>query len=339
MKKITFIRSIDTRHGGAENFMRRLIDTLQSQNINCERMHSMAPKWLPSWIKAWWFNWQTKWAKKNRFYFSLDRIDSANIYRAGDGVHKVFMQTKKKRFNPLNWTYCALEKRCFENSKRIIANCHMIKNQIVETYDVCPDKISVVYNGIKQPEIDLAAAKQKIIHEFKLDNNTPIILFVGSGFARKGVANFLSILSQLKHPFKALVVGKDKHPEDYISQARVLGLQDKVIFTGMRDDVDHFYAAADLFLYPANYEPFANVMLEAMSYETAALTSKACGVHEILPPEYVIGDDTANIINQLLANPTKLNDAKSKAKLLSTQFSIEKTATETLAVIKDVMND
>lgn len=339
MKKLTFIRSIDTRHGGAENFMRRLMDALKAQGIECDKMHSAAPKCLPSWVKAWWFNWQTRFAKKNRFYFSLDRIDSADIYRAGDGVHKVFMQTKKKRFNPLNWTYCTLEKRCFQNSRHIIANCHMIKDQIINTYAIAPDKISVIYNGIVQPTIDLEAAKQKIIREFNLDPTVPVILFVGSGFERKGVANFLDILSLLQYHFHAFVVGKDKQSEKYQQQARNLGIANKVTFTGMRDDVEHFYACADIFLYPANYEPFANVMLEAMSHQCAAFTSKECGVFEILPHEFVINKYTPSVIDSLITDKYALSNAKATHHTISQNFTIEQTATETLAVIKEFMHD
>lgn len=339
MKKITFIRAVDSKHGGAENFLTRLMTELKNQGVDCTVKHSSIPKWLPSWIRAWRFNAQVRHQKGSQFYFSLDRIDSADIYRAGDGVHRSYMKTRKTSSNPLHWTYCTLEKRCFNNAKKIIANCLRVKQEIIDEYGISADKISVIYNGINIPKINRKAARDAIDQEFPQAKNKPIILMAGSGFERKGVKAFLQQIAKLNTSFHAFIVGKEKHPEPYYQLAQSLGLTDKVTFTGMRDDLNAFYQSARLFLFMPSYEPFGNVVLEALANQTPALTNHTCGAHEILPAPFQIqpNEDKTALIEQLLSDDAFWQQSSDQAFEIAKAHPISKTTAETLAVIKEVM--
>ena len=169
MKKLHFIRANKTKFGGAENYLQRLCSELEKQNIKHEVINSNLPKFLSSWIKAVFFNIIACKNKSNTFYFSLERITCADIYRAGDGVHSEFLKTKKRKFNPLNMVYLYLEKKCFNNSKKIIANSNMIKNQIIKTYNIKPSKISVVYNGVTIKKSNYEESFTRLSSEFKID--------------------------------------------------------------------------------------------------------------------------------------------------------------------------
>ena len=60
-----------------------------------------------------------------------------------------------------------------------------------------------------------------------------IFLYVGSGFKRKGVKQFLQIISKLnKENIIAFIVGKDKNFNYYVNLAEDLGIKDKVILLG-----------------------------------------------------------------------------------------------------------
>ena len=136
VKKITFIRLEDTHFGGAENFLRRLITELNRRNIACKTLYFNIPKYFPSWIKALWLNYEARIKKGSAFYFALSRIDSADIYRAGDGVHRVFMTRVGKKYwsNPMHGIACWLERRCFDRAIKIITNSVMVKQEIINTY-------------------------------------------------------------------------------------------------------------------------------------------------------------------------------------------------------------
>jgi len=352
-KKIIFLRSIKTKFGGAEVFLSRLTEALKQRNIDFEILNSSAPKFLPSWIKVWWFNLQVKIKKlrnSNLFYFSLDRLTSADIYRAGDGVHKAFLKTRSFSLNPLHLSYLILEKSCFKNSKHIVANSSKTKQEILEHYpNISPSKISIISNGLlfskipfnslDQPE-NTSKIKEKIAQEFKVNSNIPFILFIGSGFKRKGVSEFLNIISKIKTPFHAFIIGKEKKLFLYQDQAAELNLSQKITFTGQRSDTSDFYLASSLFIYPAQYEPFGNVILEAMAHGCVALTNKNTGALEILPPEFDLDHpESINLINLLLENPEKLKQAQELQITIAKQYPIEKTADQTFALILKIMGE
>ncbi len=141
LKKITFVRRQDTPFGGAENYLKRLIKELKGREIEVELLHFSQPNWLVSWIKLPLYNYQACRAKKDRFYFSNDRLSCLEIYRAGGGTHKSFLKTKGFSFNPLHPIYLWMEKKTFKNSKIIIANSKMVKKDIIIDYGISPDKI------------------------------------------------------------------------------------------------------------------------------------------------------------------------------------------------------
>jgi UDP-glucose:(heptosyl)LPS alpha-1,3-glucosyltransferase len=345
MRKIYLIREKSSKFGGAEVYLSRLADALKKQGIDYQIVNSIFPRFLPSWLRIILFNFQVCLTKNNRFYFSLERIVCPDIYRAGDGVHKVFLSIENKsKLNPLHPIYLFLEKRCFNNAKRIIANSNMIKNEIVHTYDIDPNKIDVVYNGVEEKNYNYDSAFKKLSKEFSLDENASILLYVGSGFKRKGVKEFLHIVSKLKtNNIQTFVIGKEKHIERYKQLSRDLKIEEKVIFTGPRLDVDDFYTISDIFLFPTRYEPFPNVILEAMSLNNAVFTTEQCGAREILDDTCIMFDSqdfsVVEKIDKLLTDVEALNNFKKVNKLKANNFSIQLNLQQTVEIIERVQHD
>jgi UDP-glucose:(heptosyl)LPS alpha-1,3-glucosyltransferase len=341
-KKIYLIRSNKSKFGGAENYLSRLANVLEIKNINHQILNSPFPKFLPSWLRSILFNLQLCYLKQDKFYFSLERITCPDIYRAGDGVHKVFLSIENKsRFNLLHPTYLYLEQKCFNNAKSIIANSKMVKTQIINTYDINPNKISVIYNGIEFKKFNYEESFYKLSKEFSINKNQPIILFVGSGFKRKGVEEFLRIVSELKtREIKAFVIGKENNITYYQNLSKKLNINSRVFFTGPRTDVDDFYTIGDIFLFPTHYDPFSNVVLEAMNFQNVVFTTCNNGASEILDDDFIMNKPydrkISKLIDSLLDNKINLDNEKIKNKRISEQFSIENNLNRTLEVINKI---
>jgi len=341
-KKIYLIRSNTAKFGGAENYLNRLSKALARENIDHQIVNSLFPKFLPSWLRVILFNFQVCLTKGDKFYFSLDRIICPDLYRAGDGVHKVLLSIENKsRLNLLHPIYLYLERHCFNNAKYIIANSNMVREQIIDTYNINPNKIDVIYNGIELKEFDYKKSFDKLSKEFLISKNQSILLFVGNGFKRKGAEEFLQIISKLKtKDIKAFIIGKEKNIKYYQYLSKELNIDSQVVFTGPRKDVDDFYAISDIFLFPTHYDPFSNVGLEAMNFENVVFTTSRNGASEILDKDFVMDNpyDTKVIssIDNLLSNKTALDKEKIKNKKLSKLFSIEKNLNTTLEVINQI---
>lgn len=343
-KKIYFLRANKTKYGGAEVYLSRLSKALTKKNIEHKVVNSNIPAFFPSWLRVILFNLKVSLFKGNRFYFSLDRVTCPDIYRAGDGVHKTFLGIEKKsKLNPLHQVYLFFEKRCFSKASKIIAISEMVKNNIISAYKVDSEKISVVYNGIELKEIDYEYSFKKLSREFSIPKGWPIILFVGSGFQRKGVKEFLQIFAALSNKkVMSLIVGKDKDMNYYSSLASELGVESRVIFTGSRLDVDDFFTISDIFLFPTHYEPFGNVILEAMNFNNAVYTTSQCGGGELLGKEFIMQNpydlSIVDRIDELLVDDNSLKKIKQTNRKKSQEFSIEKNLELTLNIIDEVIN-
>ena len=108
-----------------------------------------------------------------------------------------------------------------------------------------------------------------------------MLLFVGSGFKRKGVGSLLRALPLLRENIHLAVIGKERL-RPYRHTADRMGLHDRVHFLGPRQDVEQFYQAADIFVFPTIYEPFSNVCLEAMAAGLPVVTYCINGASEVI---------------------------------------------------------
>ncbi len=266
---------------------------------------------------------------KPSLVLALDRTTSQTHIRAGNGVHKAYLENKKKYtgilknlldfFNPLNMLINYLEKKAFLTSK-IIVNSNMVKDEIIKYYSTPRDKIFVIHNGVeweknkesfdKWPEKKLGLLKKLSLNE------KPIFLFCGNGYERKGLTLLLKALSLIKQDFHLLIIGKDKKQKKFQQLAASLKLENKTTFLGFQKDLLPYYQLADTFVLPSYYDPFANTTLESLSLGLFNITSKQNGAHEIINKENGIVLESLDVSSLHLALLEALKYQKLKKALL-----------------------
>ena len=200
------------------------------------------------------------------YLFSLERVWTCDCYRAGDGVHRAWLARRDrvepfwKRwgrvFNPKHRELLALEARLFspEGAGRVIANCRMVKEEIVREYGYPADRIHVVYNGIpaSTPRPELRARTRE---QLGLAESDYVLLFAGSGWERKGLQPALDGLARVNPACRPLLLVAGRgNPRRYRSCERAR-------FLGPVREMAALYAAADAFLLPTLYDPFSNACL------------------------------------------------------------------------------
>lgn len=235
-----------------------------------------------------------KWLQNNPadIVFGMDRNRKQTHFRAGNGVHAAFLESRLRSegrlkyltclLNPMHRKILSIEKETFEypKLKKLFVNSEMVKNQVLERYNIAPNKIQVIHNGVEWDEL-----KPEI-----LPNKEFTFLFIGNGYLRKGLGQLLKAFAQIKGA-KLIVVGKDKNEERYKKMAANLPVQ----FCGPQKDMRPFYAAADALVIPSFYDPFANVTVEALASGLQVVSSKHNGGHEVLNTQ------TGHIIEDLLS--------------------------------------
>ena len=318
--RIAFVRKTYTPYGGAERYLSQLMERLSQQG---HEVHVFANRWeegkgekpgaevsfhhvpmiaAPSFLEALsfaFFSRRLLQEEKFDIIHSFERTLYQDIYRAGDGCHREWLIQRRKidpwpkrvshPLNPLHRSLLFLEKRLFRSPKlkRIVANSQKGKEEIIRHYGVPPEKIEVIYNGVDlevyHPR-NVSLYRKAVREELKIHPDAFVILFLGSGFRRKGldrlIASFPRIRTQIPRAC-LLVAGKDRINE-YREKARRLGVENGILFLGPTQRAKELYAASDLFALPTIYDPFSNACLEAMATGVPVLTTHQNGIAELI---------------------------------------------------------
>lgn len=114
----------------------------------------------------------------------------------------------------------------------------------------------------------------------------PVFLFVGQHIWEKNLAFLLDALARLGDvPFRMYFIGSGYAAADLRQRATLLGLDDKVTFIGTivdRNVLKHYYAAADLFLFPSLYDNAPLVVREAAALHTPSVLLRNSTASEII---------------------------------------------------------
>jgi len=339
--RIAFLRRRFSPTGGAERYLLRLASALATQGhqitLYCE-------SWSPSEnpfqaIRKIDSEDPVTYARKvmeqplrdrHDIIFSLERVPGCDIYRAGDGLHADWL-AYRKAYSPLlgsvrnvirrkNREICSLEAELFGKGgvRRVICNSQFVAGQLVNRFAFPEDKIDVIYNGV--PYNQFSSGDRYLGRKaLKLEMEDYVILLVGAGRERKGHAIAQKAVRRLKDKRAKLVV-VDSPPSVAMP---------------------HVYAAADVFLLPTLYDPFANVTLEALAAGLPVITSAQNGASEIILNEengFILprADDLELIVFLLdhLAKPAQRAPFREPAQRLAQQFDLARNVTATLAVFE-----
>jgi UDP-glucose:(heptosyl)LPS alpha-1,3-glucosyltransferase len=230
---------------------------------------------------------------------SHERIHCCDVYRAGDGVHREWLRQRARvlgpagraalALSPYHRYVCAAERRLFESARlgAVICNSDMVKAEILEHFRTPAEKLHVILNGVDSASFHPGLVRQHrrpVRGRLQVPDDAIVILFIGSGFLRKGLGSLLQALAALPEPFHLFVVGRDRRARDYERLASRLRVAGRVRFLGPQEDVGPCYGAADLLALPTLYDPFPNVVLEAMATGLPVIVSGKCGAAQIVRP-------------------------------------------------------
>jgi UDP-glucose:(heptosyl)LPS alpha-1,3-glucosyltransferase len=142
------------------------------------------------------------------------------------------------------------------------------------------EHIRVISPGIEETHVHSSSEKMQARLDLALPMQGKCLLWVGNNAIKKGLPTLLEALAQLPHDIFLVIVGSAAPENKWRSQVAALGLEDRIYFKGVLDNMALVYTAADLLVHPTLEDTFGMVVLEAMSHAVPAIVSseKYCGI-------------------------------------------------------------
>ena len=191
-----------------------------------------------------------------------------------------------------------VERTALEMADAIVAVSQGTRDDVLRLFDVAPDRIHVIHNGIDAESFRPDPATDALAR-YGVDPNLPYVLFVGRITRQKGIVHLVRAIAHLDPGIGVvLCAGQPDTPEieremtDGVAAARqshgnVVWIPEMV----SRDSVRQLYSHAELFVCPSVYEPFGIINLEAMACERPVVASAVGGI-----PEVVVDGETGRLV-------------------------------------------
>lgn len=242
------------------------------------------------------FAWQSgNWLRQHRRNLDAIAVNGAITYGASDinivhFVHSSWLRSPvhtgrqhRDVYGLYQWMYTAgnsyWEKQAFRQSKVIVAISGTVQQQLLEI-GISPERIQTITNGVDLQEFCPGSADRS---KLGLPKDVTIALFVGDiRTNRKNLDTVLHALIQVPKLHLAVIGKIEDSP--YPQLAAKLELSKRVHFLGYRLDVSEIMKAVDLFVFPTRYEPFGQVIVEAMATGLPVITTSSAGAAELVKP-------------------------------------------------------
>jgi glycosyltransferase involved in cell wall biosynthesis len=157
-----------------------------------------------------------------------------------------------------------------------------VKDELVKSAWVDPDKLRVVYNGVEASPVDVATGRLRLT-ELGIPPGARVICAVGRLVRSKGFDLLIDAFARVIRDLGTchlLIVGEGDRRRELERQVRTAGLAERVSLPGHRDGIREILSAVDVFVLSSRFEGMANTLLEAMSVGAPIVATDIAGTSE-----------------------------------------------------------
>ena len=218
----------------------------------------------------------------------MNKMPGIHVYYAGDSCYEEKSQTQRNwlyRLSPRYRLFSTFERAVFgrDSDTEVLTISEVQTPLFRRHYGTQWERLHPLPPGIdpsRRASVDRADVRRAFRREFGVGDDERLLLFVGSGFIKKGldraIAAFAALPIPLRRASRLFVVGED-NAKPFEKRIARLGLTDRITFFSGRDDVPRFLFSADALLLPAYDENTGTVILEAMIAGLPVLVTENCG--------------------------------------------------------------
>lgn len=241
-------------------------------------MHLFRPFLVPKFKRNFYFNQRLEKWKKPDFDFDLS-LGRTTIQKniLAPATHKGYLNSMSKtELSKSDTLQIVMDKRGYDASENIFACSEMVREEVIQLYDISEEKVHVLYppfNAVNHACFSIEE-KEQLRKLFKLPSKRIYHLFISTSHGRKGLPLLLEAFKKLKDtPHSLLVIGNPIKTD-----------LPNVFSLGFFKDTRIAYALGNYLLHPSVYEPYGQIVNEALHHLIPVIVSKNTGAGEILTP-------------------------------------------------------
>jgi UDP-glucose:(heptosyl)LPS alpha-1,3-glucosyltransferase len=232
-------------------------------------------------------------SQKFALVHSHERIFAMDIFTVHGVPHRSWTEkVRRKRMSLFDRSTAWVESKGIhcDRISAILPVSELVKEELLKVYDIPKERIRVIHPGIRPEQVsftDKETWRSLIRERHGLSQDDLILLFVGMNFEIKGLDRILSAVAYLAQKgdrysrLKVLVVGKG-NIKKYEFLARRMGIQDRVVFTGVREEIATYYQASDVFVMPSLFDTFGMAALEGMAAGLPVIITRNVGAKDLV---------------------------------------------------------
>ncbi|MFX0196558.1 MAG: glycosyltransferase family 4 protein [Candidatus Hodarchaeota archaeon] len=176
------------------------------------------------------------------------------------------LSIKARFFNSI-WkeTLEEMERQSILKSRKTIVFSKNNEDSLTRYYGLEESSLHVIPPGVEVNRFS-RGRDSKLLEELNIEEKNVVLLYVGRLPPEKNVDRLLREFQSLRRDnLRLIIVGDGPERSKLEDMSSHLGVRKSVRFLGMREDVERFYSVSDIFVSPSKYEPFGQVILEAMA--------------------------------------------------------------------------
>ncbi len=188
------------------------------------------------------------------------------------------------------WIKRVTTKWLANRADHVVAVSERMRLDLIDNFNVHPDKVVTIYNGYPLEEIDRLTREPLDAQQMEwFANANQMIVTVGRLDEQKDHATLIKAFAKVRNDYpyvRLLILGEGEKRQELQGMINQLGMEENVILCGFQENPYKIVARCDAFVLSSLYEGFPNTLAESLCIGIPAISTDCdSGAREILAPD------------------------------------------------------
>lgn len=169
-----------------------------------------------------------------------------------------------------------IDKFFYSHYSKVICITTQVKEKLIKNLGISTNKLVIINNGIALKKIQ--GAKKNTRADYQFDEKDKLLIMVAGFRIEKDQKTVISALAKLPEQYKLILVGDGDHRQACEALTKLLNLEKRVFFYGIRTDIYPLMKMCDMAILSSHWEGFGLSAVESMACGLPTIVSNVPGL-------------------------------------------------------------